>query len=415
VDRRNFHLFQPLLYQVATAGLSPGDIAQPIRKILGRSPNVEVLLGEAVSVDLDRRRLRLTDGELAYECLIVATGAAHSYFGHDEWRPVAPGLKSIEDALEMRRRVLLAFEAAERTTDPVRRRALVTFVVVGGGPTGVELAGALAELARHTLRRDFRRIDPREARIVLLEAGPRLLGAFAESLGRAAERRLRALEVEVRTGTPVTRIVKGLVEAPAVRVETETVLWAAGVEASPLARTLGVPLDKAGRVVVEPDLTIPGHPEVFVIGDLAVFCHQGGAPLPGMAPVAMQMGRHAARNILRAVHGEAYRPFRFYDKGMMATIGRHSAVAQRGRLRLHGFLAWMVWLVVHIFFLIGFRNRVLVLFEWAWMYLTYGRGVRLITAVGGPDAPLPSASSEGGEGAEPAKGQFADRLSGRDR
>jgi NADH dehydrogenase len=415
VDRRNFHLFQPLLYQVATAGLSPGDIAQPIRKILGRSPNVAVLLDEAISVDLNRRRVRLTGGDLAYEYLIVATGAAHSYFGHDEWRPFAPGLKSIEDALEMRRRVLLAFEAAERTIDPARRRALLTFVVVGGGPTGVELAGALAELARHSLRRDFRRIDPREARIVLLEAGPRLLGAFAESLGRAAERRLRALGVEVRTSTPVTRIASGLVEALSARVETETVLWAAGVEASPLARTLGAPLDKAGRVVVEPDLTIPGHPEVFVIGDLALFRHQGGTALPGMAPVAMQMGRQAARNILRALRGESHQGFRFDNKGMMATIGRHSAVAQRGRLRLHGFPAWVVWLAVHIFFLIGFRNRVLVLFEWAWMYLTYGRGVRLITGVGGPDAPLPSVSAADGEDAEPMKHQSSDRPSGRDR
>jgi NADH dehydrogenase len=399
VDRRNFHLFQPLLYQVATAGLSPGDIAQPIRQILGRSPNVEVLLGEAVSVDLDRRRLRLADGELAYDYLIVATGATHSYFGHEEWRPFARGLKTVEDALEMRRRVLLAFEAAERETEPARRRALLTFVIVGGGPTGVELAGALAELARHTLPRDFRRIDLREARIVLLEAGPRLLGVFAEPLSRAAERRLRALGVDVRTNTPVTRIAHGLVEAAGTRLETETVLWAAGVEASPLARTLGVPLDKAGRVLVEPDLTIPGRPEVFVIGDLAVFLHQGGTPLPGMAPVAMQMGRHTVRNILRALRGESYQPFRFHNKGMMATIGRNSAVAQRGPLRLHGILAWVVWLVVHIFFLIGFRNRVIVLFEWAWMYLTYGRGVRLITAVGAPDAPPPSASGERGEDA----------------
>jgi NADH:quinone reductase (non-electrogenic) len=399
VDRRNFHLFQPLLYQVATAGLSPGDIAQPVRQILSRSRNVEVLLGEAVAADLDRRRLRLADGELAYDDLIVATGASYAYFGHEEWRPFAPGLKSIEDALEMRRRVLLAFEAAEWETDPARRLALLTFVVVGGGPTGVELAGALAELARHTLPRGFRRIDPREARILLLEAGPRLLAVFAESLSRAAERRLRALGVDVRTNTPVTRIARGLVEALGARIETETVLWAAGVEASPLARTLGVPLDKAGRVLVEPDLTIPGHPEVFVIGDLAAFHHQGGTPLPGMAPVAMQMGRHAARNILRALRGEAHRPFRYRDKGMMATIGRNSAIAQRGPLRFRGFVAWVVWLLVHIFSLIGFRNRVLVLFEWAWMYVTYNRGVRLITGAGAPDAQLPSTSAERREGA----------------
>jgi NADH dehydrogenase len=382
LDRRNFHLFQPLLYQVATAGLSPGDIAQPIRLILRRSPNVEVLLAEVTAVDVERRRLRLRDGELAYDYAILATGASHAYFGHDEWRSFAPGLKSVEDALEIRHRVLRAFEAAERETDPARRRALLTFVVVGGGPTGMELAGALAELARHALPHDFRRIDPREARIVLLEAAPRLLGGFAESLSRAAEHRLRRLGVDVRSGTRVTRIAPGVVEAASTRIASETVLWAAGVEASPLARTLGVPLDKAGRVLVEPDLTIPGHPEVFVIGDLATFLHQGGAPLPGMAPVAMQMGRHAARTILRALRGEPSQPFHYRDKGMMATIGRHSAIAQHGSLRLHGFLAWVAWLVVHIFFLIGFRNRALVLFEWAWMYLTYNRGVRLITGVG---------------------------------
>jgi NADH dehydrogenase len=387
VDRRNFHLFQPLLYQVATAGLSPGDIAQPIRHILRRSPNVEVLLAEVVGVDVGGRRLRLRDGEIAYDYAILAPGVSHAYFGHDEWRALAPGLKSVEDALEVRRRVLLAFEAAEREPDAARRGALLTFVVVGGGPTGVELAGALAELARHALPRDFRRIDPGAARIVLLEAAPRLLGGFAESLSRAAERRLRRLGVEVRTGAPVTRITPGRVEAAGLSIAAETVLWAAGVEASPLARTLGVPLDRAGRVLVEPDLTIPGHPEVFVIGDLAAFLHQGGAPLPGMAPVAIQMGRHAARTILRSLRGEPSEPFRYRDKGMLATIGRHAAVAQRGRLRLHGFLAWVAWLVVHIAFLIGFRNRGLVLFEWAWMYLTYNRGVRLITGAARAESP----------------------------
>lgn len=386
VDRRNYHLFQPLLYQVATAGLSPGDITQPIRHILRRSPNIAVLLAEVTRVDPERRRVVLADGELSYDFLVVAAGVGHAYFGHEEWRPYAPGLKGIEDALEIRRRILLAFEAAEREPDPDRRRALLTFVVVGGGPTGVELAGAIAEVARHALARDFRAIDPTQARILLLEAGPRILAPFAEPLGEAARRHLTALGVEVRTGTPVTRIGPGVVEAGPTRIPAETVLWAAGVEASPLARSLGAPLDKAGRVLVEPDLSIPGYPETFVIGDLAAFLHQGGRPLPGMAPVAMQMGRHAARNILRLGRGEAPLPFRYRDRGMMATVGRHAAVAQLGPLRLTGFLAWVVWVVVHIFFLIGFRNRLLVMVEWAWMYFTYNRGVRLITG----DSALPS-------------------------
>ncbi|HEV8309026.1 MAG TPA: NAD(P)/FAD-dependent oxidoreductase [Methylomirabilota bacterium] len=379
VDRRNHHLFQPLLYQVATAGLSPGDIAQPIRHILRRIPNVAVVLAEATAVDLTRRRLVLADGELAYDALILATGASHAYFGHDEWRPLAPGLKTIEDALEIRRRVLLAFEAAEREPDEARRRALLTFVIVGGGPTGVELAGALAEIARDALAHEYRAIDPAQARIVLIEAGPRLLSAFAEPLGAAAARVLGARGVEVLTRTAVTRIAPGLVEAGPLLIRAETVLWAAGVTASPLARSLGVPLDRAGRVLVEPDLTIPGHPEVFVIGDLAAFRQPDGQALPGLAPVAIQMGRHAAQNILRATRGEARQPFRYRDRGMLATIGRHAAVAQRGRLQLHGWLAWLAWVIVHIFFLIGFRNRLLVMIEWAWAYATFNRGVRLIT------------------------------------
>lgn len=378
-DRRNYHLFQPLLYQVATAGLSPGDIAQPIRHILRRSPNVAVLLAEATAVDVEHRRLVLADGELPYDYLILATGASHAYFGREEWRPYAPGLKDIEDALEIRRRVLLAFEAAEQEPDEGRRLALLTFVIVGGGPTGVELAGALAEIARDALARDFRAIDPTQARIVLLEAGARILPSFAAPLSAAAARCLAGLGVEVRTHSAVTRIAPGLVEIGPARVLAETVLWAAGVTASPLAATLGVPLDKAGRVLVEPDLTIPGHPEVCVIGDLAAFVHQDGAPLPGMAPVAIQMGRHAAANILRAVRGETMRPFRYRNKGIMATIGRHAAVAEIGRLRLTGLIAWLVWLAAHIFFLIGFRNRLLVMIEWAWAYVTFNRGVRLIT------------------------------------
>jgi len=387
VDRRNHHLFQPLLYQVATAALSPGDIAQPIRHILRRHRNVQVLLGEATAVDVAGRRVRLADGAaLPYDWLILATGAGHAYFGHEEWRALAPGLKDIDDALEIRRRLLLAFEAAEREADPERRRALLTFVIVGGGPTGVELAGALAEVARDALARDFRAIDPRQARIVLLEAGPRLLAGFAESLGAAAAGELAARGVDVRLGTPVTGLAPGRVEAGAERIAAETVVWAAGVRASPLARSLGVPLDRVGRVLVEPDLSVPGHPEIFVVGDLAAFLHDPGAPgvpLPGLAPVAIQMGRHAAANVRRAVRGEPARPFRYRGRGMMATIGRNAAVAQIGRLRLTGVVAWLVWVLVHVRSLIGFRNRLLVLVEWAWAYLTFNRGVRLITGVAG--------------------------------
>ncbi len=383
VDRHNYHLFQPLLYQVATAGLSPGDIAQPIRNILRRSPNIAVMLAEATGVDARARRVVLTDGALAYDHLILATGVSHAYFGHDEWRPFAPGLKDLDDALEIRRRTLLAFEAAERESDETRRRGWLTFVIVGGGPTGVELAGTLAEIARHALREDFRRIDSRQARIIVLEAGPRVLAGFAESLSGAAARHLARLGVEVRTGTAVTRIGPGLVEAGADRIAAETVLWAAGVTASPLAQTLGVPLDRAGRVLVEPDLSIPGHPEIFVIGDLAAFLHQGGRLLPGMAPIAIQMGGHAAGNILRAARGASRQPFRYRNRGMMATIGRHAAVAEIGAVRVNGFAAWLLWLVIHIAFLIGFRNRLLVLIEWAWAYVTFNRGVRLITGHSG--------------------------------
>ncbi len=386
VDRRNHHLFQPLLYQVATAALSPGDIAQPIRHVLRRSRNLAVVLAEATAVGVARRRLVLADGELGYDYLILATGASHAYFGHEEWRPHAPGLKDIEDALEIRRRVLLAFEAAEREPDEARRRALLTFVIVGGGPTGVELAGALAEVARDALAHDFRAIDPRQARIMLLEAGPRLLPTFSERSGAAATRHLAARGVELHTRQAVTRIGPGLVEAGSLRIAAETVLWAAGVTGSPLAQTLGVPLDRAGRVLVQPDLTIPGHPEVYVIGDLAAFLHRGGTPLPGMAPVAIQMGRHAAANVLRAARGEPPRPFHFHDRGVMATIGRNAAVAEIGAFRIDGLLGWLIWVVVHIFFLIGFRNRLLVMVEWAWAYVTFNRGVRLITGDAAPGA-----------------------------
>jgi NADH dehydrogenase len=379
VDRRNHHLFQPLLYQVATAGLSPADIAYPIRAILRKQKNVRVLLAEVVSIDTDARLLCLKDGELRYDFLILATGARHAYFGHEEWEANAPGLKSLEDALEIRRRILLAFEKAERTTDEAQRRAWLTFVIVGGGPTGVELAGAIAEIAKQVMISDFRAIHPREARIFLVEAGPRILSAFPEDLSVAAEEALNKLGVEVKKNCAVTSVEPGWVGLGKERYPAGTILWAAGVMASPLARSLGVPLDRVGRVLVEPDLTIPGHPEVFVIGDLAAFIHQTGKPLPGVSPVAIQQGRHAARNILRACAGLPLEPFRYRDKGNLATIGRAHAVADFGRFKISGFFAWLTWLFVHIFFLIGFRNRFIVLFEWAWAYFTFQRGARLIT------------------------------------
>jgi NADH dehydrogenase len=381
VDRRNHHLFQPLLYQVATAGLSPGDIAAPIRWILRRQKNVQVLLGEVRSIDPGRRVVALAeDGRaLGYDSLIVAAGAAHAYFGHDEWREAAPGLKTLEDGLEIRRRVLLAFERAEREPDPARRRVLLTFVVVGGGPTGVELAGALAEIARQSLARDFRAIDPGTARIILLEGGDRILTAFPPRLQAAAEADLERLGVEVRKSAVVTRIAEDEVAVGTERIAAGTVLWAAGVAASPLGAALGVPLDRAGRVIVRPDLSVPGHPEIFVVGDLAACAGPDGRPLPGVAPVAVQQGRHAARNILRAIRGEPTEPFRYRNYGNLATIGRASAVADFGWLRLTGWIAWVTWLFVHILKLTGFRNRLLVFVQWAWAYFTYQRSVRLIT------------------------------------
>ncbi len=377
LDRRNHHLFQPLLYQVATAGLSPAEIASPIRRILRKQRNTRVVLAEAAAVDVARQRVLLTDGALAYDYLVVAVGATHSYFGHEEWASFAPGLKTLDDALEIRRRALLAFEAAERDENPDRRRAWLTFVVVGGGPTGVEMAGALAEIARHSLVREFRRIDPRTARVILVEAGPRILPAYPPDLSDRAVRQLEALGAQVWTGTPVTGVSAEGVQLGAERLASCTVVWAAGVEASPLARSLDVPLDRAGRVRVSPDLTLPGRPDVFVIGDLAAL-EQDGRPVPGVAPAAMQMGRHAARNIRRVLDGQSPLPFRYVDKGSLATIGRRSGVALFGSLRLWGFLAWAAWLAVHIFFLIGFRNRFVVLFTWAWAYVTYQRSARLI-------------------------------------
>ena len=379
LDRRNHHLFQPLLYQVATAALNPSDIATPLRSILRRARNVTVLLAEVRSVDLAGRRMVLDRGEMTYDILVLAAGAGHSYFGHDDWEPLAPSLKSLEDALEIRRRVLLAYEHAEREHDAAEQRALLTSVVVGGGPTGVELAGALAEISRETIARDFRLIDPTRARIVLLEAGPRILAAFPDPLPERAKAALVRIGVEVRTGAQVTRITPDAVWLGSEQIRTRTVLWAAGVAASPLAGSLGVPLDRAGRVPVEPDLSVPGHPEVLVIGDLATLSDGSGRPLPGLAPVAIQQGRAAAQNVLRRLAGRPTVPFRYRDKGSMATIGRAAAVAAIGRLRLSGLPAWLAWVFVHIMFLIGFRNRFLVLFEWAWAYASWQRGARLIT------------------------------------
>jgi NADH dehydrogenase len=379
IDKRNHHLFQPLLYQVATAALSPGDIASPIRWILRRQRNVEVLLADVTAIDPAERRIRMAHGTMEYDYLIVATGAAHAYFGHDEWRGVAPGLKTLEDALEIRRRVLLAFERAELERDADRRTALLTFVVIGGGPTGVELAGALAEISRQSLARDFRHFDPGSSRILLLEGGPSVLASFPDSLRESARRDLERLGVDVRTGSVVTDVTPGRVDIGARSIDAKTILWAAGVAASPLGATLGAPLDRVGRVRVQPDLTIPGHPDVFVIGDLAAFAGADGKQMPGVAQVAIQMGRHAARNIERALERQPYRDFVYRDLGNMATIGRASAIADFGWLRLKGWFAWLAWLFVHLLNLIGFRNRLVVLVQWAWAYFSYQRAIRLIT------------------------------------
>ncbi|MPZ16362.1 MAG: NAD(P)/FAD-dependent oxidoreductase [Luteitalea sp.] len=381
VDRYNHHVFQPLLYQVATAGLSPGEIASPIRWILRRQRNVQVLLAEAQAVDRARRVVSLDIGELSYDYLIVASGAAHAYFGHDEWAQTAPGLKTLDDALVIRRRLLMAFERAEVTTDAETRRRLLTFVIVGGGPTGVEMAGAIAELARHTLAKDFRAINPRETRIILLEGAPSVLTAFSPPLRAHAEKSLARLGVELRKSTLVTGVTCGAVQIGEERIEAGTVVWAAGVAASPLGRTLGAPLDRAGRVQVEPDLSVPGSPEVFVIGDLAKL-EQDGKPLPGVAQVAIQGGRHAAQSIVRLIERQPTQEFRYKDLGNMATIGRAAAIAEIGGRRFWGWLAWLVWLFVHIMLLTGFRNRVIVLVQWAWAYFTYQRGIRLITGQG---------------------------------
>jgi NADH dehydrogenase len=399
IDRKNHHTFQPLLYQVATAGLSPGEIASPIRSILSRHENVEVLMAEVTGFNLERRVVRTAaqDGEqdIPYDSLIVAAGASHAYFGHDEWEAFAPGLKTIEDALEIRRRVLLAFELAERraaageSLDPANHDPLnhdpLNFVVVGAGPTGVELAGTLAEICRHALAHDFRAIDPRRARIHLIEAGPHVLPAYPDDLSRSALEQLQHLGVEVLTSTMVTKVEPGVISMGKTRMSAAVILWAAGVAASPLGKKLGVPVDRAGRVLVNSDLSLPGHPEVFVIGDLAALKDASGKLLPGVAPVAILEGRYVAKLIRRELafarnsDSQAREPFHYHDKGSLATIGRSAAIAQFGKVHISGFLAWLAWLFVHILFLIGFRNRVLVFTQWAWSYFTYERGARLIT------------------------------------
>lgn len=380
LDRQNHHLFQPLLYQVATAALSPADIAEPLRGILRTQENAEVILTEVQGVDPWRRQVLTSDGAFAYDYLIVAAGARHSYFGRPEWEQFAPGLKSIDDALEIRRRMLLAFEIAEKTHDDAERRAALTFVVVGGGPTGMEMAGAIAEIARFTLVRDFRHIDATHARVILLDAGERVISNFAPDLSEAARRQLYDIGVEVRLRSRVEKLTdSAVVLKGGEEIATRTVVWAAGNAASPLGQSLGVPYDAQGRVIVREDLSIPGHQEIFVIGDMAHFAPGGGTPLPGLSPVAMQQGRHAARNIRKLIAGGWTERFAYRDKGTMATIGRHRAVADTGFLRFSGFTAWLAWLFVHLIFLISFRDKVLVFTNWAWQYVTKGRGARLIT------------------------------------
>jgi NADH dehydrogenase len=387
IDRRNFHLFQPLLYQVATGGLSPANIAAPLRSVLRRQRNARVLLGEVTGFDLDKRLVKLADGEIPYESLIVATGSRHHYFGHPEWEKIAPGLKSVEDATTMRRRIFSAFEAAEVCADPARKQALMTFLVVGGGPTGVELAGTLGELAHRTLRHDFRSIEPRQARILLVEGMDRILGAYPPDLSAKAQRALEKLGVTVRTNTTVTDVHPERVTlkcgGQTEELPTHTILWGAGVQGSPLGKLLGegsgAEVDRSGRVVVERDLSVKGRPEVFVIGDLANYPYQTGKPLPGVAPVAMQQGKYVAGLLERRLRGEAPPPFHYHDRGNMATIGRAAAVADLGWVRFSGFLAWLAWLFIHLIYLIEFQNRILVLTQWAWNYMTRNRAARLIT------------------------------------
>jgi len=386
IDRRNYHLFQPLLYQVATAGLNPSDIARPIRSILADQENTEVLLAEVVAVDRAARIVKLADGEVAYDYLVVAAGASHSYFGHDDWAKLAPGLKSIEDALEIRRRLLFAYEAAEREPDEEAQKDWLTFVVVGAGPTGVEMAGAFAEIGHHTLRRDFRHFDPLSARVLLIEGLDRVLPSFDAALAPKAQRQLEKLGVEVVLNTRVTGIDETGVTVVSTaggeprRIGCRTAMWAAGVAASPLAKSLGVPLDRAGRVPVNPDLSLPGDDRVFVIGDLAAIS-ENGEPIPGLAPAAMQAGRQTAANIVRKLRGGGTQPYHYTDKGTLATIGRAAAVGSLGKLTFSGFIAWFIWAFVHLVYLSGFRNRLLVFLNWGWSYVTFSRGARLITGM----------------------------------
>jgi NADH:ubiquinone reductase (H+-translocating) len=399
LDRTNHHLFQPLLYQVATAGLSPGDIAQPIRHILKQAENIEIVMEEVARVDVAQKLVITERKPIPYDYLIVAAGARHSYFGHSEWEQFAPGLKSLEDAIELRRRILKAFEFAEIAEEPDERKKALTFVVVGAGPTGVEMAGAIAELAHRSLADDFHHVNPRDARIILVDAAPRVLPAFEAKLSDSARKQLEQLQVEVRTGVMVKDVGPDGVHVGDELISTRTIVWAAGNAASPLAKTLGAELDRAGRVTVNEDLTIAGHPEVFVIGDMALFTHQTGQSLPGVCPVAMQMGRRAAKNILAAIEGKAMTPFRYNDKGQMATIGRNRAVADLKAVGFGGFFAWLAWLFIHLIFLIGFRNRIAVFFQWMWAYFTYSRGARLIYGVFRPG---------GGEQSQNSKSQIAD-------
>jgi NADH dehydrogenase len=387
IDKRNFHLFQPLLYQVATGGLSPGDIAHPLRSVFARDRHISVMLAEVIDINVAQQTVILRDGSLTYDTLVIATGASHQYFGHDEWEPQAPGLKTIENALEIRRRIFLAFEAAEREADPTKRRALMTFAIVGGGPTGVELAGTLGELAHTTLKGHFRAIDPTQVNIFLVEGEGRVLPTFPADLSAKAEVALRHLGVTVRTYTRVTNIDNGTVTMrhgdATDSIHAHTILWTAGVKASglgvALAKHTGVALDRAGRVTVEPDLTIPGHAEIFVIGDLAAYVHQDGKPLPGLAAVAIQQGRYVGEAIKQRLQGNTPTAFRYVNKGNLAIIGRHAGIAELGRWHFAGVPAWLLWLFVHILYLIGFDNKLLVLFQWAWNYLTRNRGAQLIT------------------------------------
>jgi NADH dehydrogenase len=408
IDRKNHHVFQPLLYQVATAVLSPGEIAQPIRRILHYAKNIEVILGEVISFDTSNSTVRLEDGtDIKFDYLVVAAGARHAYFGHDDWEVSAPGLKTLEDAVEIRRRVLLAFELAEREAYLKGSHDPLNFVIVGGGPTGVELAGAIADIARQALAKDFKAIDTRKARVILFEGSDRVLGTFASDLSDSAKSQLEDLGVEVRLNSFVTDIAPGKVKVGEDWIPCDVVVWATGVAASPIGKMLGAETDKAGRVFVEPDLTIPGHKNIFVIGDMASIKQENGEPVPGVSPAAMQMGTATAKNILNDLNGAERKSFRYVDKGTMATIGRTKAIAHLAGLKFKGFIAWMMWLFLHVFFLIGFRNRIIVMMEWFWAYLTRERSARLIT--GDADDLRDAVLFLAGESAEPV----LDRLSSK--